>query len=103
MRRPVACAGFQSGGKHWGNTRMVNLSFELVRDGPCDIEVNVYDRAGHLVARPVDSVRLPPGRYSTWWKGVGFDGAPSAPGVYLVEYRTDTDRTLRQVRWPATN
>jgi hypothetical protein len=57
------------------------LEYEL--DSPASVSVSVYDRAGCLVATPVNGPALP-GRHTLVWNGTDRRGARVAPGVYFV-------------------
>ena len=73
------------------NTR---IEFVLGNDGRTAI--TVYDVTGRRVANVTDSV-LPAGRHSVSWDGVGSNGAKLPSGVYFVELRSGSYRTVRKV------
>jgi len=78
---------------------MRELAFRVMGDHPRQVELNIYDSLGTLVACPLRPAALPPGRYSAWWEGKTLAGQPAPPGIYLVRCAADDDRAFRVIEW----
>jgi len=79
---------------------VVLIGFDLVGALPHRVEINIYNRAGYLVAQPFTNNQLKPGKYSIVWQGTDANENNVAPGIYIVEYRTERDSTSQIIRWP---
>ena len=77
---------------------MILIGFNVESREPRRVEISVYDYAGLLVVRPLGEAELRPGPYTVWWNERRLDGEPAPRGMYLVEYRSDSDTTYRIVR-----
>ncbi len=73
-------------------------SLELVLALPADaeVEMDVLDVAGRVIARP-DRVRLSAGEHRLRWDGHDADGRTAGPGVYWAVVRTGGQRLVRRV------
>jgi len=58
----------------------VGLSYEI--PAPSDVAMKIYDRAGRVVAVPVNG-RVEPGRYGLTWHATNSEGRALAHGVYF--------------------
>ncbi|MEJ2721067.1 MAG: FlgD immunoglobulin-like domain containing protein [bacterium] len=73
-----------------------NTRIEFVLGDGGRTAITVYDVTGRRVANVTDSV-LPAGLHSVSWDGAASDGEKLPSGVYFVELRAGSHRTVRKV------
>lgn len=71
-------------------------TLRLTLDGPRHVNVGIYDVAGALVRRLVDSA-LPPGRHEVEWNGRDGRGIELPSGVYFARVAHDSRAPLKFV------
>ena len=77
-------------------TRDVSLvTFVLDQTGP--VRVVLRDVRGRRAAVLLESSRLEAGPHTVTWNGVGERGAPTPPGVYLIELTSGSHRAVSRV------
>ena len=72
----------------------LSFVYDVPRAGA--VEINVYDLAGRRIARPFAGTRGP-GTWATKWDGIGGDGRPVAPGMYLVRLRMGDEAATTRI------
>lgn len=72
------------------------VRFELLSPRAAEARVEVLDVAGHAVAT-VHAGSVPAGTSQLAWDGRGRDGAPVAPGVYLLRAAVGADRATKRL------
>jgi hypothetical protein len=65
---------------------MTRISFDLAQQG--QVEIRIFDVAGHLVRKLVDA-KLPGARHEVTWNGLDEAGRRVSSGVYFYQLRTD--------------
>jgi hypothetical protein len=74
--------------------RTPTIAFHLPR--PAHVRLCIYDLAGRMVVRLIDSPR-PAGEHSVLWPGTGENGARVSSGVYTVRLETEGFRDQRKI------
>jgi len=71
------------------------VTFVLDEAGP--VRIVVRDVRGRLAAVLLESSRVAAGPHTVTWNGVGERGAPTPPGVYLIELTAGSQRAVSRV------
>lgn len=72
-----------------------SVAFVLDEDGPA--RVTVWDARGRRTTVLLDASRMDAGPHTLIWNGVGENGAPTPPGVYLIELTAGQRRAVSRV------